>query len=432
MAKRMHPTPGLVRTGARLMVTASAAVLGCGVLSVGIAAAADPTGPSIQTVAGDGTAGFSGDNGVPFKAELNVPTAVAVDGAHSLYIADTQNNRVRKVTQNSLQNLSMNSISTIAGDGTAGSTGNGGPATGAELNHPSGVAVDSAGNVYIADTGNNQIRKIDTTGTITTIAGTGTCNLGSRNDGSANMASLCLPTGIALDQAGNNLFISDTGHNVVRELNISGKTISTFAGTGQIGSTGDNGPATSAKLAGPTGIATDSHGDVYLADTGNCRVREVKTDLNIYAFAGDGGCGFVDNVTPTSAKLSLPSGVGVDQLGDVFISDTGNNRIREVPTGSNITTYAGTGTPGFSGDGGPATAANLFIPAGDLAVDGTTVYFADTGNQRVRGIFTGPPPVLPQSSVAILLPITAGLVVLAGGSAIWFRRRRRPASVVAG
>ena len=436
MAKRIYPGPGLVRTSVRLALTASAALFATGTLSVGIAAAANPTGPTIETVAGNGTAGYAGDGGEARKAEVNVPTGVAEDQAHSLYIGDTQNNRVRKVTQPQLNNLSTDIISTIAGNGTAGFSGDGGPAIGAELNHPSSVAVDASDNVYVADTGNNRIRKVATTGIITTVAGSGTCSLNNLNNGTATKASLCLPTGIALK--GPNLYISDTGHNVVRLLNLSTGVISTFAGTGQIGSSGDGGAATSAKLAGPTGVATDLTGDVFIADTGNCKVRVVKTNGVISTFAGTGSCGYSgDNVAATSAKLSLPSGVGLDPTGDVFISDTGNSRLREVAgavngSGGTITTYAGTGTPGFSGDGGPATSAKIFIPTGNVAADGAAVYFSDTGNKRVRGIYSGPPPVLPQTSVAILLPITGGLMAAGAGSVIWFRRRRRPASVVAG
>jgi trimeric autotransporter adhesin len=436
MAKRMHAMPGLGRAGGRLMLAASAALVVAGTLSVGTAQAASTSG-TILTVAGNGTAGYSGDGHEPRKAELNVPTGVAEDQSHDIFIGDTQNNRVRKFTQPQLNNLSTDVISTIAGNGTAGFGGDGGPATGAELNHPSGVAVDPGGNVYIADTGNNRIREVSTSGIITTVAGSGTCS-SARSDGPATKASLCLPTGIALDAADKNLFISDTGHNVVRELNLSGKTISTFAGTGQIGSSGDGGAATNAKLAGPTGIATDTSSDVYIADTGNCRVRVVKANLTINAFAGTGSCGFSgDGGGAAVAKLSLPTGVGLDPLGDVFISDTGNSRIREVTgalngAGGTISTFAGTGTPGFSGDGGPANLAKLFIPTGNVAADGAAVYFADTGNQRVRAVYSGPPPVLPQTSMAILLPISAALVVLAGGSVVWLRRRRHPASAVAG
>jgi hypothetical protein len=412
-----------------LAVATSAALLGSATLTVGIAHAANT--PTIQTVAGNGTAGYSGDGHEPRKAELNTPTGVAENpNDHSLYIADTLNNRIRKVTQSSQNNFSLDVISTLAGNGTAGYGGDGNPATSAELNHPGGVAVDPSGNVYIADSGNNRIREVAaSTSKISTIAGNGTCS------------SLCLPTGIAYYANGTNqyLFISDTGHNVVRQLNLGTHVLSTFAGNGQVGSSGDTGLATNAKLAGPTGVATDTIGDVYIADSGNCRVRVVETNLDIYAFAGTGSCGFGgDAGSPTSAQLKVPTGIGVDPLGDVFITDTGNSRIRAVTgaiagntASATIATYAGTTTPGYSGDGGAATSAQLRLPTGDLAADGSTVYFADTFNQRVRGIYTGPPPVLAQSAFAILLPISGAVVALAGASGIWFRRRRHPAAAVA-
>jgi sugar lactone lactonase YvrE len=423
MAKRMHPTRRRLRTAAPLVVTAAAVVLAGGVWA-GVAGATNT--PSITTVAGDGVGGYSGDGGPAVKAELNIPTGVAENVlTGTLYIGDTQDQRVRMVVTPTTINKDV--ITTIAGTGVGGFSGDGNPATTAQLDNPSGVAVDSQGDVFIADSGNNRIRKINTSGIISTYAGTGSCRGSLGNGGPASSGSLCVPTGIALDHSGD-LFIADTGHNIVREVTTGG-VISTFAGTGSIGSSGDGGPATKATLAGPTGVATDAVGDVYISDTGNSKIRIVNSSGTISTFAGTGSIGSSgDGGLATKAQLSLPTGVGLDPSGDVFVSDTGNSRIREVNTGGVISTYAGTGTPGFSGDGGAATAAQIKIPTGDVAADGSAVYFSDTGNQRVRGIFIGPPPVLPQSGVAILLPLTGGLVVAGGALLIVLRRRRHPAA----
>jgi NHL repeat len=403
----------------RAMLVAAAALVAGGGLLAGVASASPV--PTITTVAGNGTKGSSGDGGPAVNAELNVPSGVTEDMFGSLYIGDTANNKVRKVVLPTT--IKKDIITTIAGTGAAGFSGDGGLATAATLRAPTGVAVDTAGDVFVADTGNSRIREIKPSGIISTFAGTGSCSSTLGNGGQAIHASLCVPTGIALDHAGKNLFIADTGHNVVREVNVASGIITAFAGTGSIGSSGDGGSAVNAKLAGPSGVATNSVGAVYIADTGNSKVRVVTGGV-INTFAGTGKLGFGgDGGAATKAQLSLPTGLGVDPSGNVFISDTGNSRIREVNTSKIISTYAGTGRAGFSGDGGPATAAMISIPTGAVAADGSAVYFSDTGNQRVRGIFVGPPPVLPQSNLIILLPVSAGL--LAGGSALLVVRRRR-------
>jgi trimeric autotransporter adhesin len=416
----------IVREVTRVAVVAAAALVAGGVLSAGVAAPSPV--PSITTVAGNGTRGGTGDGGPAVRAELNVPTGVTEDLVGSLYVGDTANNKVRKVVLPTT--ITRDIITTIGGTGTSGFSGDGGLATAARLSAPSGVAVDSHGDVFIADSGNNRIREINTSGIIRTFAGNGSCGGGLGNGGPAVSASLCAPTGIALDHGGD-LFISDTGHNVVREVTAGG-TIIAFAGTGGIGSSGDGGKAVNAKLAGPTGLAVDAVGHVYIADTANSKVRVVNSSGIISTFAGTGSLGYGgDGGKAVNAKLSLPSGLGVDPSGDVFISDTGSSRIREVNTALVISTYAGTGTPGFSGDGGPATAARIRAPSGGVAADGAAVYFADSGNQRIRGIFVGPPPVPPQSSLVILLPVSAGLVV-GGGAFVMMRKRRRSAAALAG
>jgi hypothetical protein len=453
MAKWMHPTLSRARTGPRLALTASAALLVTGGLLTGTTATANaqPTSCSAQcinTVAGNNLAGFTGDGVPAVTTRLNGPTGVAEDAVGDLYIGDTINNRVRQVVMPTAQGKDI--ISTIAGTGVSGFGGDGGQATMAKLSAPTGVAVDSAGgNVFIADTGNNRVRQINKSGIINTIAGSGSCTKNMNNNqlgdpgtgASANMclsSSLSAPTGILFYNG--DVFFSDTLHNVVREL-IPPKTgtswtIVLFAGKGSPGFAGDGGQATSALLNGPTGLAADTHGNVYIADTNNCVVRVVNTSgiINRYAGTKKGTCGYsTGGGVALSAELNHPTGLGFDMTGNLYIADTGNQLIRQVNLQGTIATYAGTpgAKPGFAGDKGPATMAVLNTPTGVVA-DGSTVYFGDTGNQVIRGIFNMPAPVLPQSSLAVLLPLTGGLVVVLGGSFIWLRRRWHSASVVAG
>jgi hypothetical protein len=416
----------------------SVAMVSTGWLWAGTAAAqaakATPDTPVIYGVAGNGMPGFSGDGASAKQAKLDRPTGVAVGGAGDLYISDTSNNRVRKVTV-------TNVITTVAGNGTPGFGGDGGPAANAQLKAPSGVVVDRSGNVFIADTLNGRIREVNSGGTISTIAGTGPCagdddgngqghtdtkaaakrsSLG--DGGAATAASLCRPTGLAADNNGN-LYVTDSGNNRVRKIDRSG-VISTIAGTGARGSSGDSGPGTAAKLAEPTGIALDALNDIFIADTGNNKVRVINVGGTVTTFAGTGAAAFGGDRGPaTAAKLAGPSGLGIDQGGNVYISDTVNNRIRIVNQPGTISTYAGTGQDGYSGDGGPATDARLDKPTGAVVADSTHLYFSDTSNNRVRGITSGPPPVIPESNSILLLPISA--VFVAGAGFLLLRRRRR-------
>jgi uncharacterized protein (TIGR03437 family) len=330
----------------------------------------------IATVAGNGTLGFSGDNGPATSAQLANPWGVAVDSAGNLYIADFGNNRVRKV--------SGGVIATVAGNGTLGFSGDNGPATSAQLYAPAGLAVDSLGDLYIADYGNNRIRKV-AGGVITTVAGGG-ASLG--DNGPATSAQLNLPYGVAVDSAGS-LYIGDWGNNRIRK--VANGVITTVAGTGTRGFSGDNGPAIGAQLANPEGVAVDSAGDLYIADLGNSSIRKVSAGI-ITTVAGNGTSGFSGDGGPaTSAQLHLPYGVAVDSTGNLYIGDSGNNRVREVSNGV-IATAAGTGTFGFSGDGGPPTSAQLANPYG-VAVDAAgNLYIGDSGNSRIR--VSAPPPAI--------------------------------------
>src|SRR5271157_4225867 len=323
----------------------------------------------LTVVAGNGIQGFTGDGGLATGASLNHPLGVAADSVGNLYIADSDNERVRKV--------SGGTITTVAGGGN-GQLGDGGPATSASLNYPTGVALDSAGNLYITDADHERIRKVSG-GTITTVAGNGTYGF-SGDGGPATSASLGGPRGVAVDSAGN-LYMAELFNDRIRK--VSAGTISTFAGNGAFRYSGDGGPAASASLNYPTGVALDSAGNLYIADSSNNRIRGVAGGT-ITTIAGNGFENFSgDGGLATSASLSLPEGVAADSAGNLYIADSGNQRIRKV-SGGTITTIAGNGILGFSGDGGPATSASLYWPQG-VAVDSAgNLYIADTGNQRIR------------------------------------------------
>ena len=345
----------------------------------------------INTVAGTGTPGFSGDEGPATAAKLQQPYGVAVDGSGNLYIADASNHRVRKVN-------GSGTITTVAGIGSAGFSGDGGPATSAELSDPYGVAVDGSGNLYIADTLNHRVRKVDGSGTITTVAGTGTAGF-SGDGGLATSAELDGPWGMAVDGSGN-LYIADQGNSRVRKVDGAG-TITTVAGTITTGFSGDEGPATSAELFYPEGVAVDGSGNLYIAEHSNERVRKVNGSGTITTVAGTGTAGFSgDGGSATAARFNAPYAVAVDGSGDLYIADYFNQRVRKVNGSGTITTVAGIGSAGFSGDGGSATSAQLNGPIG-LAVDGASnLYIADLANQRVRKVEvdTVPPPNSPPTA----------------------------------
>lgn len=331
---------------------------------------------NITTVAGDGTRGFAGDGGLATNAKLSDPTGLAFDSTGNLYVADQLNARVRMV------NPSGN-ISTLAGNGSEGYSGDGGPATNAQLNYPIGMAVGSANGVYVSQYQNSVIRKIASDNTISTLAGNGSFSY-SGDGGPATDAALSYVQGVATDSAGN-LYIVDAGNQRIRKVDTSG-IISTVVGTGVPGFSGDGGLATAAQLRDPARIAVDRAGNLYITDAGNRRVRKVTTSGMISTVAGNGTAGFSGDGGPaTSAQLRWPYGLAVDESGNLFITDLEDHRIRKVDTSGVITTIAGDGTPGFSGDGGPAATAQLNTPI-DLAVRGADLYVSDAVNQRVRRI----------------------------------------------
>ncbi|MGV3559149.1 NHL domain-containing protein [Larkinella arboricola] len=331
----------------------------------------------ISTVVGTGTQGFGGDGGPAVQANLSSPYGVAVDTQGNLFIADFGNNRIRKVTANGM-------INTVAGTGTQGFSGDGGPATTASLRHPRGVAVDTQGNLFIADLDNQRIRKVSSGGIITTVAGNGTYGSGG-DGGPATSAGIGSPYGVAVDKQGN-LFIADGSNNRIRKVSPTG-IITTVAGNGTYGFSGDGGPATSAQLSSPSGVAVDAQGNLFIADASNYRIRKVATNGLIYTVAGNGPIGDSGDGGPaTSAQLNLPTGVAVDSQGNLFIADMGNRRIRKVSANGIINTVAGNGTENYGGDGGPATEARFHFPT-DVAVDAQgNLFIVDQFNSRIRKV----------------------------------------------
>jgi uncharacterized protein (TIGR03437 family) len=390
----------------------------------------------LVVVAGNSIQGLSGDGGIATSASLNTPNRIAVDPAGNLFITDTNNHRIRKITPSGI-------ITTVAGNGSPGFSGDGGAATAAALDLPRGVAVDSAGNIFIADYGNNRVRKVDSGGTISTVAGNGNPAY-SGDGGSPVQASLNLPQSVAVDKLGN-LYIADTGNNRIRKVTPAGfvaGTITTFAGDGNQGYGGDGGKAVDAFLSLPLDVALDSSGNLFIADYLNNRIRKVTADGLIQTVAGNGRRGYdgdggpatvatlggpygitvdssgtiflsdflytkvrmiaptgtistiADNVPhaalstktePAAGQVLLgPDGAAWDQSGNLFISDCSNNRVRKLTPDGNIVTVAGSGLQGFSGDGGIATAASLNCPIGLIFDSAGNLIIADTYNNRIR------------------------------------------------
>src|SRR5579872_137042 len=409
------------------------------VFIIGLAAmlcSAQPVTYTIKTIAGNGTSGFSGDSGAATGAELAGPYSVALGSGNTIYIADQANHRIRQVS-------SSGTITTVAGNGTAGYTGDGSGATGAELNAPLGIAVDSSGNLYIADTANAVVRKVTSGGTISTIAGSNSAGPGYSGEGAATGNQLFAPSAVIVDSSGNvyisdtgnsrirkvsggnistiagngipgyggdsglatnaeingpiglaldsaaNLYIADTSNNRIRMVRTDG-TIVTVAGTGTAGFSGDGGLATSAKLNHPLGVAVDSAGAIYIVDDFNARIRKVGSNGFISTIAGDGSFGYLGDGGPaTSAQLRFPTGVAVDTAGNVYVADDQNNVVRLLtasappPTiGPPVINPGGVATAG--GYGGSTTIAPgtwIEIFGTNLAVDSRPWATADfTGN----------------------------------------------------
>ncbi|HZQ49213.1 MAG TPA: hypothetical protein VFB69_02790 [Candidatus Dormibacteraeota bacterium] len=337
--------------------------------------------PTVATVAGNGTPSWSGDGGWATSAQLGNPFAVAIDASGAAYVADTQNAVIRKIDGAT--------ITTVAGTPTAaGSGGDGGPATSAHLSTPTGVAVDGSGNLFISDAGNHNIRKVNTSGVISTLV------------------SVPDPRGIAVDGAGT-IYVADANDN--RVWRVSGNSLVAFAGTGVAGYAGDGQAATSAKLKTPVGVAVDSAGNVYIADTGNNVVRKVDhLTGDITTVAGNGVAGLAgDGYLGVNAELAHPWGVAIDSAGRVFIADTGNERVRMVDSQGLIHTVVGScgSSPDFLGDGKLMEYGQLNFPVG-LAVDPTgDLLIADVDNNRVRAAVA---PFPSRSAPCQSPPVTPG------------------------
>ena len=384
------------------------------VLSVLFSVNAMAQTPIISTFAGNGTPGFSGDGGAATSAQLYGPSGVATGADGSIYIADYGNNIVRKVSPDG-------TISTFAGQvGMGGYSGDGGPAATANLGNPSGVAIDGAGNVYILDGDYQVIRMVNTSGIISTVAGN-TSGGDVIPDGAYATSGSVSATAMAVDATGN-IYITDY-YSRVREVYTTG-IIETIAGIySNAAYNGDGGSATSAGIGYPSGLAVDGSGNIYIADEGNEVIRKVDASGIISTYAGSGSYGFSGDGGPaTAAKFNFygNNNLAVDGAGDLFVSDAGNYRVREINTAGTISTFAGDSVSGYSGDGGPANHAELGQPAG-VAVDASgTVYIADIyySTSVVRrvgpcppsgGTISGPATVTAGGTIALTDNIPGGV-----------------------
>jgi len=333
----------------------------------------------ITTIAGNGTIGSTGDGGPGPLAELDQPSCVFVDNAGNVYIADQYNNKIRKVA------ATTGKITTIAGTIASGYNGDTIAATSAQLSLPASVFITKQGYILIADCYNHRIRKIDTTtGMIYTICGTGTSGY-SGDGGAAINAKISYPTCVIADTLGN-IYFADYGNNCIRMI-LSTGSITTIAGKGTVGFFGDAGLAINAKLSGPAAICFDHAGNLYIADGGNNRIRTVNTSGIINTFAGNGSFGFSGDGSPAiNAEFKIPQSVFADATGNIYVADMGNNRIREINTAGNISTIAGNGTAGYTGEWGSPLSAELNAPIGVFVSNAGNLFIADKANNRVRKI----------------------------------------------
>ena len=335
----------------------------------------------ITTVAGNGTTamtfGCCGDGGAATLAEFAQTPSVTIDGSGNLFITDFFGAQIRKVNTSGI-------VTTIAGLAGSGYTGDGGPASAAYLGAPDYIISDGAGNLYFSDLSNSLVRKINTSGVITTVAGVVGAGGSTGDGGPATAAAVNQPSGLALDGAGN-LYICEYSLRV-RKVNTSG-IISTVAGSGVYGYSGDGGPATAAKFKNPTAIAIDGSGNLFIADEYNNAIRKVNTAGIITTIAGNGTQGFAGDGGPASAALfNSPIDIKFDAAGNLFIADRDNERIRKISTAGVVSTVAGDGSRGYTGDGGAATAATLWAPEGVAFDAAGNLYIGDDSNSVIRKV----------------------------------------------
>lgn len=332
---------------------------------------------TIATVAGDGTAGNTAESGAATAAKLETAYGVVMDAQGNLYIADSWNHSIRKVAPGG-------TVSRSAGSNYEGTYGDGSTATYANLSYPRGLAIDAGGNLYIADSGNSKVRKISPDGIIRAFAGTGTDGY-SGDGGAATAARLKFPRALAVDSAGN-VYIADTWNYRVRKVTPSG-TISTVAGDGTYGYSGDGTLATSASIGLIQALAVDPQDNLVLLDGYNHCLRKVTANGIITTIAGGSTAGYSGDGGPaTAARFSYPRGLAIDFLGNIFVADSFNHRIRQIKPDGTISTLAGTGAAGYSGDNGPATAAQLNFPYGLAVSLRGDVFVTDLRNYRVRKV----------------------------------------------
>ncbi len=333
----------------------------------------------INTIAGNGSASYCGDGGAATNACIDSQWDIAVDKKGNVYIGDRWSNRIRKVDN-------LGNITTFAGTGTAGYNGDNIPATSAMLSYCPGVAVDNIGNVYIGDGQNHRVRKVDTSGIITTILGTGVSGYNGDN-GQATAAQIDGVIAIAIDNSGN-IYINDDSYSVIRKIATTG-IITTIAGTGVAGFNGDGGAATAAQLYGANCLTVDSSGNIYTVSTDGTtysKIRKINTMGIINTIAGDSMGYSGDGGFAINAKI-FGGGLTVDKLGNLYFADVANYRIRRIDVNTGIiTTVVGNGLQGFSGDGGSPLSAELNNPYSVIFDYYGSLYISDTGNDRIRKV----------------------------------------------
>ena len=394
MQKTILKSPRRARS--RRSVASAVGALVATVVAAGIVMSPVLAAPGdVSTLAGDGRAGYI--DGAGASAQFTSPYGVAVDGSGNVYVAEITtrevrlSNRIRKIDSEGV-------VSTLAG-GTSGFAD--GPGTSAQFFAPFGVAVDGSGNVYVADRNNHRIRKIDSSGVVSTIAGTGTAGFA---DGPGTSAQFNFPCGVAVDGLGN-VYVGDCSNHRIRKVESSG-VVSTLAGTGTAGFA--DGPGASAQFDVPYGVVVDGSGNVYVGDSNNHRIRKIDSSGVVSTLAGDGTSGFADG-PGTSAQFNTPRGLAVDGLGNVYVADLVNHRIRKIDSSGVVSTLAGEGTPGFAD--GSGTSAQFYLPNG-VAVDGSgNVYVADAANNRIRKIAftvatTTTTTTVPETTTTVPAPTT--------------------------